>query len=51
VFREGKVVSEPVGRLVKPGRRAVATPGVWQVGRPHTVGTRGVNIEQSGQPN
>lgn len=51
VFREGKIVSEPVGRLIKPDRRAATAPGLRQGGRPQTVGKRGVNVGQSGQPN
>ena len=35
IFRDGKVVSEPVGRLIKPGRRAAATLDVGQAGEPN----------------
>jgi allantoinase len=51
VFREGEVVSEPVGRLLRPGGRAAAAPGARRAELPQTVGTRGVSVEQSGQPN
>ncbi len=54
VFREGEVVSEPVGRLIKPSRRAAATLGVGagQAGQPpRTSGMGGVDVQQAGEPN
>jgi allantoinase len=54
VFREGKVVSEPVGQLVKPTRRAAATLGVSaeQAGQPpRTSGTGGADVQQIGEAN
>jgi allantoinase len=35
VFREGEVVSEPVGQLIKPSRWAPATLNVQQAGEPN----------------
>jgi allantoinase len=54
VFRDGKVVSEPVGRLLKPRRRVAATLGVGaeQAGQPpRTSGIGGVDVQQAGEPN
>jgi allantoinase len=54
VFRDGEVVSEPVGRLVKPRRRAAATLGVGAelAGEPpRTSGIGGVDVQQAGEPN
>jgi allantoinase len=52
VFREGRIVSEPVGCLLRPGRRATAAAAVVPEGaRQQAVGARGVNVERSGQPN
>jgi allantoinase len=54
VFREGKVVSEPVGQLMKPSGRAAATLGVSaeQAGQPpRTSGTGGADVQQIGEAN
>jgi allantoinase len=54
VFREGKVVSEPVGQVMKPSRRAAATLGVSaeQAGQPpRTSGTGGADVQQIGEAN
>jgi allantoinase len=54
VFRDGNVVSEPVGQLIKPRRRAAATLGVGeeQAGQPpRTSGIGGVGVQQAGEPN
>ncbi len=54
VFRDGKVVSAPVGQLIKPRRRAAATLGVGaeHAGQPpRTSGIGGVDVQQAGEPN
>jgi allantoinase len=47
VVRDGRIVSEPVGRFIKPSRRISATPGVGagQAGQSsQTSGTRGGDV-------
>ncbi len=51
VFSEGRVVSGPVGRLIKPRRQAPVTRGTQLAGQPQTARTSGVDVEHSGQPN
>ena len=54
VFRGGRIVSEPVGQLIKSSRRAATTPGVgaMQAGQPpRTSGTGSVDVQQVGEPN
>jgi allantoinase len=43
VFHDGKVVSEPVGQLIKPGHRAAATPGAEQAGERNKIEERSVS--------
>ena len=52
VFRDGQVVSEPVGRFVKTRRRAAATLGVSaeQAGQPPRTSGAG-DVQQAGEPN
>ena len=54
VLREGRIVSEPVGRFIQPNHRTSATLGVGagQAGQPsQTSGTRGGDVQQPEQPN
>jgi hypothetical protein len=52
VFRDGQIFSEPVGRSIKPGRRAAATlsVGAEQVGRPSWTSGTG-DVQRAGKPN
>jgi hypothetical protein len=54
VARDGRIVSEPVGRFIQPSRRISATLGVGagQAGQPSQIsGTRGGDVQQPEQPN
>ena len=54
VVRDGRIVSEPVGRFIQLSRRISATLGVGagQAGQPsQTSGTRGGDVQQPEQPN
>jgi allantoinase len=54
VFRDGRIVSEPVGQLMKPSGRAAATlsVGAGQAGQPpRTSGTGGADVQQIGEAN
>jgi hypothetical protein len=54
VFREGRIVSGPVGQFIQPNHRTSATLGVGagQAGQPsQTSGTRGGDVQQPEQPN
>ena len=54
VFREGRIVSEPVGQFIQPNRRTSATLdlGAGQAGQlPQASGTRGGDVQQPEEPN
>jgi N-acyl-D-aspartate/D-glutamate deacylase len=54
VVRDGRIVSEPVGRFIRPSRRAAATldVGAGQAGQAsQTSERRGVDVQQTGEPN
>ena len=54
VFREGRIVSEPVGQFIQPSRRTSATLGVGagQAGQlSQTSGTRDGDAQQPEEPN
>jgi allantoinase len=52
VFRDGRIVSEPVGRFIKPSRRTSATLGVGaeQAGQPPRTSGTG-DVQPAGEPN
>jgi allantoinase len=46
VFLDGRIVSEPVGRFIKPSRRISATLGAGRAGQPpRASGTGGVDVQ------
>jgi allantoinase len=52
VFRDGQIVSEPVGRLIKPARPAAATPGVGAEQAGQLLRTSGPgDVQQAGESN
>ena len=54
VFREGQIVSEPVGRFIQPNRRTSATLGLGagQAGQlSQASSTRGGDVQQPEEPN
>jgi allantoinase len=54
VVRDGRIVSEPVGRFIRPSRRAAATldVGAGQAGQASQTSERwGVDVRQTGEPN
>ena len=52
IFSEGRIVSGPVGRLIKTRRQAAVSRGTQLAGQPQTDGgTTSVDVEHSGQPN